>query len=187
MNSFFTLQLSNGARALDDVVSWLRMWGQKIRLQYAYIILTLLAKYAFLRHANGLLWTSQNIQRLEGSLLGDKALSWLYRFNKGIPLGIAFRLLLACGRPREGKEKVRIKQHPIIWMAAKTMKYLMHSKVCTQTSTNKSDYFNMFQGIAFRSSLYHFPWCGATWKTMISSQTKISASTFLPAQFNLFN
>ena len=92
---------------------------------------------------------------------------------------------LAFGRPGEGKEKVRIKQHPILWMAAKTMKYLMHSKDCTQTLTNFiSKRCKVSLAVVHYISFHGFGPLGR----QKSTQMKISASTFLPAsQFNLFN
>ena len=115
---------------------------------------TLMRTAPFSPHADGLLWTSRHRQGLEGSLFGDKALSRICPFKKGIAW-VSLWVSLFVRWPTEENEKVRI-QHPIS-MSAKTMTYLVHSK-------NKF-YFKMSQGIVFGSSLYRFPWFWATWNT----------------------
>ena len=67
--------------------------------------------------------------------------------------------------PREEKAKVGIKQHPAIQIAARTMKYHMHSYAFQGLHANineqiVSNCIQMLQGIAFEfcSSLHRFPW-----------------------------
>ena len=54
--------------------------------------------------------------KTRGKPFGDRVLPWLYRFNKGIAWATLWiwMSLLACRRPKEEKQQIGIKQHPII-------------------------------------------------------------------------